>query len=62
MALLQRIRSMIKNKPPAVLLADRFLSVAQEARQVGNYTEAAKLEATAEEVRNYAIKGGGVIQ
>lgn len=57
MALLQRIRGMIKNKPPADLLADRFLSVAQEARQVENYTEARKLEATAKEVRNYASKG-----
>lgn len=57
MALLQRIRSMIKNKPPADLLADRFLSVAQEARQVGNYTEAAKLESIASEVRNYTNKG-----
>lgn len=61
MALLQRIRSMIKNchqqnRPPIDLLADRFLSVAQEARQVGNYTEAAKLELIASEVRNYSNK------
>ncbi len=50
MTLLSRITNLLKEKPPAQVLAERYRAVADEARQAGFYTEAKKLEVKANEV------------